>query len=856
MENWQFLIQKQGDRSWYALESPNTQIQEGQYRVLARSSLPNTDVEVRVIHLSTQEVPPKRRVQKQLRRTNSDGLMAVIPFTYLKAGIWELRCSGDLMSDMLGKSWQSGVYLQVMSESVDGAERQPDTGENVASISLNSSEFLIAKHSQFLTTDHGQEALIDQPVSPVWFKGETAEQILQNLIDLALPTSANLLEEEKVEHTPPTQPLLPLSLILDKATYITRWGHVLTIQGRVELEPNAQNAQDLLSDNLYALELSIELRSPLSSEILTQIRQTLTDKSLPFTIRSVLDIPADCESKLILADINLCGALTQGGEVTLLASQSFTITADVTELLAVTAAQSRALELANETSTLALPTDEVTTSINLELFNLVKTPTPEKSQLVISPSPNQPLPAQIDKLSLKKLADSRGLQLPKLPENQTDGASADLIAQMLLANAVEQDEAIVTTTPAPINLEQLVITNRRGQILSSSFPYLKRLPSPMPETSDVQVAKDLPQINLPITEVEHPSEFLNGDTQSADNPAVAELEVSPTLELSDDSQVELADNSSRESADDIVSQQPIEVSDNSQVELVENPDQESIDDAVSQQPIPAISYSSPLIRKWMHSQGYSLPELPDTQSHDVPENQTIQDEVPAVSLPYAAVNDHAEIPSVPMETVVAQEPENLEDEQPENIVSESSELVPLSPEAPPVEQIKTPLAWLAEEIVVDDMEEEDVSNSYSSQVENTDITDVFSSPEMVGTLTEPLPIPQLYLPEGELIAGNAVRVRVELPEVSPQVAVKLWVEDCQTRWLLDGPHLLKDLVKSASGGVEVMMQLTIPFGCLEIRIEAIAFNLVTQQESHKVTVLRTVVPPDLPSLQLDELLDL
>ncbi|AFY49361.1 hypothetical protein Nos7524_3570 [Nostoc sp. PCC 7524] len=845
MEHWQFLIQKQGDRSWYPLESPNTEIKEGRYRVLARSSLPNTDVEVRVIHLSTQEVPPKRRIQKRLRRTNSEGLMAVIPYTYLKSGMWELRCSGDLMSDMLGQSWQYGVYLQVMSQQVYGADGQLGIEDDSESISLNSSELSITQQKHFVTTDSDQEALIDQPVSPVWVKGETAEQILQNLIDLALPSSANLLEDEtKVEDTPTPQASLPLSLRLDKETYITRWGHVLTIHGCVELEENSQHSQDSLSNNLYALELSIELRSPLSSEILTQIRQTLTDKSLPFSIRSTIDIPADCESKLILADINLYGAFTKAGKVVLLAKQSFTITADVTELLAVTAAQSQAVEIPEEPSTATTSTAEAATNIDLELFNLVKTQTSGKSQ-PLSPAPNKPLPEQIDQISLKKSTDSRGLQLPKLPETPTDAASADLVTEITLATPVEQDEAIVPTIPAPINLEQLVIKNRRGQLLGRTFPYLKPLSSvsstsesmtdEVSEGLDVQVGEDLLEINVPIIEDENTPAVVSDDIQSADDQAVAELEASPTLELSDEPQTEMADTSS----------------------------QERIDDSVSQPPIPPSFYSSPLIRKWMQSQGYSLPELADTPyldtDNDVVENQTIPDEVAGASdVEVSLPSPDAVIVTVEMATVVAEELENQEDEEAQIIALESSALVPVSEESP-VEQIKTPLAWLAEEIVVDDIYNEpdvDLSKNYGSKADYTAITDVFSSPDITGMIIEPLPIPQLHVPEGELIAGNSIRVRVELPEVAAQVAVKLWVEDCQTRWLLDGPHLLKDLLPNTSGGVEVMIQLNIPFGCLEIRIEAIALNLVTQQESHKVTVMRTVIPPDLPSLQLDELFGL
>ncbi|MEH1938216.1 MAG: hypothetical protein V7L14_31820, partial [Nostoc sp.] len=126
MEHWQFLIQKQGARSWHILESPNLEILEGQYRVLARSNLLNTSVEVRVTHSSTQEVQPTRRIFKRSRRTNSEGLMAVIPFTYFQTGVWEMRCSSDLMSDLFGKSWQYSVQLQVLCQEeegeVDGAE--------------------------------------------------------------------------------------------------------------------------------------------------------------------------------------------------------------------------------------------------------------------------------------------------------------------------------------------------------------------------------------------------------------------------------------------------------------------------------------------------------------------------------------------------------------------------------------------------------------------------------------------------------------------------------------------------------------------------------------------------------------
>jgi hypothetical protein len=97
-----------------AIKSPKIEIEAGRYRVVAHSSRTNADVEICVTHDSTEEVPPKRRSQKRSRRTNPEGLMVVIPFTYLKPGLWELRCCGDIMSDFLGKSWQHAIQLQVL----------------------------------------------------------------------------------------------------------------------------------------------------------------------------------------------------------------------------------------------------------------------------------------------------------------------------------------------------------------------------------------------------------------------------------------------------------------------------------------------------------------------------------------------------------------------------------------------------------------------------------------------------------------------------------------------------------------------------------------------------------------------
>ncbi|WP_448266314.1 hypothetical protein [Nostoc sp. DSM 114159] len=1232
MEHWQFLIQKQGARSWHILESPNLEILEGQYRVLARSNLLNTDVEVRVTHSSTEEVQPTRRIFKRSRRTNSEGIMAVIPFTYFQPGVWELRCSGDLMSDLLGKSWQYSVQVQVFSLL---AEREPrknldssssndrpdpvsgnleysasaetaitlftfekaiavseglaittdsnltvapdeenlesnapaetaialddnaiavseglaittdsnltvapdeenlesnasaetaialdnaiavseglaittdnnltvapdeenlesnapaetaialdnaiavseglaittDNNLTVASDEENlksnapaetaieldnaiavSEELAITKDSNLtvaadeenlesnapaetaieldnaiavseglaittdsnlvttvapneenlesnapaetaieldnaiavseelaittdsnlvttvapdegnlesnapaetaialdnpiavseglaITTDSNlvttvasdeteedEDIVIDRPVSPVWLKGETAEQILQNLIDLALPTSELLPQDEKVTDSSATQLPPPLLLILSQDNYIARWGQALIINGYIEFQEKTNLDWDETSSSksLRALAVEIELRSPKNSKILTKVRQTLSDKVLPFTINTSIDIPADCESKLILADISLYGKFADAGEVMPLATQSFTITADVTELLAITAAAKSNIFLNDlitpSDSSAAFTETETPVKLDLKLLNLVKTPKTEQSQIV-NPSPNTPLPPQINlqvlreaNLRTSKLKNSSISlpQLPKLPPIQSDAnIPSDVVAEPQTPEKLVEKDATIAT----INLEQLVIKQRRMPIIETTLPYLKRLQAlpddaeekvennVLPDTLEVKAAEDLPKLDATVAEDENIPELGVDDAQFQEE-SVAEVEAPQNSQFQEESVAEIEAPQNSQLQEESIAE--IEAPQNSQLQ------EESIAEVEAPQNAQLITtgnlYSSPLLRKWMQSQGYSLPEsINDLQPQDY-NNYVPPQQIP---LPPSAENANVDVnllsldldanteknlnqdwsssqlllAETPKGQETWQEVEGLAPEQ-ENFGEDidtaqeieqgigknteiekvleptiSSALLTQLPPPPPPIKINIASAWLAQEIVVDDTDTElegDAKESDTFEEKEQPLLYSSSSLPLIAAATEPLPTPHLYVPEGELIAGKSVIVRVVLPEVPLQVVVKLWLEDYQTRYLLDGPHLLTNLLPNASGGLEVMTQLNIPFGCLEIRLGAIALDLTTQQESHKVTIVRTVIPPDLPSLQLDELL--
>ncbi|MEG4015758.1 MULTISPECIES: hypothetical protein [unclassified Microcoleus] len=117
---------------------------------------------------------------------------------------------------------------------------------------------------------------------------------------------------------------------------------------------------------------------------------------------------------------------------------------------------------------------------------------------------------------------------------------------------------------------------------------------------------------------------------------------------------------------------------------------------------------------------------------------------------------------------------------------------------------------------------------------------------------ELVPMPVLELPRAQILAGQAVTVKVQLPELMPRIYVKVWVFDRQSYLILDGPRWITEFTPNGLGNVRSSIELEIPYGCMEVEFEAIAVEMQTQRESHKISVHRQVLPPAGPLLPLDE----
>jgi hypothetical protein len=810
MEHWQFLIQKQGDRSWSPIESPNIEIVEGRYRVLARSDLINTDMDVQITHSSTMEFPPKRRIQKRSRCTNSEGLIAVLPFSYLKPGVWELCCSGNLMSHFVDQPWQNCVELKVLPIVVIEVGRQ----EEESWLSR------VDKEEFPLFTDEllAEEAMISQPISPVWLKGEKAEQILQNLIEIALPDSQSLLAIEDFSNQTPEPPLM---LKLQEDIYTVPWGQTLTINGRVERKETTSLDLSLTSnyERVYGGEIRIELRSPQDSKVIRRVRQSLSEKLIPFQIRCSIEVPADCESKLILGEISLHGILTMNGNATLLTNQFFTMTADVTELLAISATVAKK----NERDTIehqavsfaALATSEaekVSTSLDLQLFNLAKTPKKAKSHL-LQPSPKKSFPPKIEP-PLRRKPVGISPQLPSFIPHQNRIINPDVISESFSKYESDRDSTI-TVVSKVIRME-------------TTLPYLRRLKTSQNTTKGIMRYES-------VDEQQYTTEIHNEDAAKS----ILE-ETQSEIEFFDEDATKLATDNAQPQ-DTFVK---LVIPHNSQLITTGSPN------------------ISPLIRKWMHTQGYSLPEPINLQNQDddmyivASENQ-MSDEVNKKTCHGNAEDLQDNTREGAKEGGKEGEKEGRREGGKEGYLFSPTPPLPhsLTPQPPNSPDRRILSAGLVHEIIVEDTLDEtepEVFKNQPSKQKEKSVSDVSVGLPVLAEITEPLPVPQLHLPSGELISGKFVRICVQLAPVANEVAVKLWILDCQTRGLMGEPRLLTNLRLNPAGVLEEITHLRVPFGCLEIRLEAIAVNKATQQESHKVSILRTVMPPDLPRLQLEE----
>lgn len=273
MEQWDFLIQREGDRVWLPLGEGQTRLTPGRYRVVARTSVTDAVTEVCVRYEPQSEAGGTGQFYRTTRQTDEDGTILVLPATDLSAGLWSLSCSmAALRRDRPDDPPQGQVRLWVEAPAVDLPDSPPAASP---------------------VTEPPQP-----PVGPI--AKDTA------------PTEEPQIGDRQD---------LDLRLQLAQDNYRLPDREPLVLSGRV----------DCLSGNsgtLSGLHLRIRLREPQSLHVVAALQRLLPRQAAPLEFSYPVTIPESCQSRLILGEVVLCDAVP-----TVLAKQSFVVTAGLETLL-------------------------------------------------------------------------------------------------------------------------------------------------------------------------------------------------------------------------------------------------------------------------------------------------------------------------------------------------------------------------------------------------------------------------------------------------------------------------------------------------------------------------------------------
>ncbi|MBW4471929.1 MAG: hypothetical protein KME45_16205 [Stenomitos rutilans HA7619-LM2] len=825
MEHWEFLLQKEGDRSWLPLDSPDVEILEGRYRVVARSRYINAAIDIRIAHLATEAVPPKRRIQKRSCRTNHDGLMVVIPFTHLESGQWELCCSpADLMSDLMAGAQPYALKLQVLAHSLE-EDWEPDW---------------VAPTAQPAATSTPTA----QGIEPVQSEADPNTGVMNH----AAIVGASAADEPLSSSTAASQPVsLPPEVAEILAASMDRLFQIAE-----------QMSDQLVDEVLQDFDLTAIANAPTAAS-----NETAQPTPEPATVAPTSSGDSMAES----------GEEQSSTGYTLAANETFMLTLD----------QSAFVAARGEVMTLSGQLAIVSTSESVAGQRLVPSatsPMPTREQGLSDPWESDValdllgVTAQEIQLCLRDpqslqvlVSDRQPLQQQPLPCPFTfffslpDAFTTHLVlGEVLLCGTFIGNEATsiaLVTQAFSITVDPGALVNELTKLndaLTADIEDEERIDLPL-ELSSRLKEQATPAIDLSFLSesiVESPVE------RSPRFPSLAGQPLPPQI-------YRPAPNQVRAKAPDLpafklVASPTVSTDASSANEQVstEPPTVESAASAAVDVPIDSAEaeyIASDNIQATEEARSDALTnEVGETASSDVNTSVAVDNIDPATE----------EVPlDLPSPTQMSFQSLKLQDRFLTRLTSlatdaELSALLKanIAPGQASSSPAQSPALAedrsLSEEIVIDD-DSQPTERRRSKPVASTEPEPLDTPPShLLLPADDPVPTPILEVTTGELTAGKPISIRVKLPDLLPRIYVKLWVIDRQTRSLLDGPRWLVDFLPNGLGELEAMTPLTVPFGSVELRFEAIAVEMHTQRESYKVAVDRIVVPPDLPNVSLDD----
>jgi hypothetical protein len=120
MPYWEFLIQREDDRAWRPLTSRKLEIFEGNYRIIANTSMSNSAVHTQIFYQNHEQ--PPQLAQDNAQVISNEGLLVVMPFTHIQLGTWHLNCNVTITKE---SGVEEQLCLQVVPRVLTGEQEAP-----------------------------------------------------------------------------------------------------------------------------------------------------------------------------------------------------------------------------------------------------------------------------------------------------------------------------------------------------------------------------------------------------------------------------------------------------------------------------------------------------------------------------------------------------------------------------------------------------------------------------------------------------------------------------------------------------------------------------------------------------------
>jgi hypothetical protein len=317
MTDWEFLIQREGDRGWRPIQTGNLQLTEGRYRIVASSNLLDTQIQTRVTYQTLGLPDPQRRSRSCNQTTNPRGLLVIIPFTYLHSGMWQFVCGSDTQTP-----WHRILKLRVLAKTQPHSPIDPHRSLPVEPPTKLAPQCLPDERSparilksepkvgQFEETD--EIPTPTEPLVPISVPNEREswadglDRLLEQLeVDSLQAQDKQSTLNETLPGTIQINPIIdpPSQLVsLDRATFSGIIpGNRLIISGGCNLQ--LLKASQVPTAKVE--KISICLRHPQTSEIIVSIEQPLPPNLNIFAFSGRLVLPLEPKVTLLLGEVNL-----------------------------------------------------------------------------------------------------------------------------------------------------------------------------------------------------------------------------------------------------------------------------------------------------------------------------------------------------------------------------------------------------------------------------------------------------------------------------------------------------------------------------------------------------------------------